>query len=120
MFCIDLSPSYFWPVVFSVPHADGMRHQTVTFDVKFKRLDTDSIKALHERAATALIADREMALELMCGWRGITDRRGNEVMYDDAAVANLVKIPGAPAAIISAFWDSLVSRPDSPSAAEKN
>lgn len=113
MFDIDLSPSYFWPVAFSLPKPDG-GHQPCTFDAEFKRLDTDQIGELQKRVQAEQMSDAAIATEIVSGWRGVTDRSGSTVAYSAGALAKLLKIPGVASAVVAAFFASLLP------AAEKN
>jgi hypothetical protein len=116
VFVIDMSPSYFWPVKFSIPKENGTGHQVVEFDAEFHRMDTDQITAIGQGGGT----NDDMAVKLVRGWRGITDRSGSAVPFSEGACAKLLKIPGAAAAVLNAFWESVTPAPGRDTAAEKN
>jgi hypothetical protein len=119
MFIIDLSPTYFWPVRFTVPNGSG-EQQTCEFEAEFTRLDVDQMTALGVRQRDEKLTDAQVVEQLLVGWRGITDRSGSAVSYSAEARARLLKIPGVAVAILDAFTESMKPPAGKQSAAEKN
>lgn len=113
MFQIDQRPSYWWPVKVSIP-LDGGKHETATFDAKFKRLDTEAIAALQKRAREERLSDAQIAAEVLEDFRDVVDRDGNCIPYTPATLKRLLSWPGTGTAICDAFFGSLNP------AAEKN
>lgn len=114
MFEIDLSPTYFWSVEFQVPKPDGSGFLACVVDAQFARLDTDQLDELRERVRTQMMTDRAIARELVKGWRGVVDAKGDDVPFGPGAFEKWQKIPGVAAATVNAFFGSLSQ------AAEKN
>jgi hypothetical protein len=113
MFQIDQRPAYWWPVKVSIP-LDGGKHETCTFDAKFKRLASEDIDALQKRALAERLSDAQIAAEVMEDFRDVVDRDGNCIPYTPAALKRLLSWPGMGTAVCDAYFGSL--KP----AAEKN
>lgn len=113
MFLIDPRPAYWWPVKISVP-LDGGKHETATFEAKFKRLAAEDLDALQKRAVDTRLSDAQIAAEVMEDFRDVVDRDGNCTQYSAAALKRLLSCPGMGTAICDAFFGSLKK------AAEKN
>lgn len=114
MFTLELSPTYFWPVKFAAPSADGAKVDQHDFDVEFKRLDADELKALMKRAAEKKLSDEQVAATLVVGWRGVRDKGGEPVPYTVGNLNRLLNVLGLASAVMRAYFDSHAQ------AAEKN
>lgn len=110
--------SYLWPVSVPVP-IDGGRFDSFTFDARFKRLSQDRIEELTTAALKRVkqlqageepeggASDRIIAEELLIGWAKVQDDAGAEVPYSESAKDQLLQFPGAAAAIVLAWYDSI-------------
>ena len=106
MFTLDLSPSYSWPVTLQLA-ADGGEFQEFTFDVQLKRLEQDRIREILQPAEGKALTDEDACRELVMGWSGISDKKGADLPFSEAALAKLLKVHGAPGAIVKAWLDSI-------------
>lgn len=106
MFTLDLSDTFFWPVRFRVPRADGMGHDEQTFDAEFKRLTQEQINDMLKRAAEERLDDVRLAGEIVCGWKGVVDREKAPIPYSEAAKARALSVPGLGSALMRAFFES--------------
>lgn len=120
MFVIDLSPSYFWPVKFSVPKADGTGHDRCEFEGEFARKTVDELNEMGTEAVRNGVSDIELSRRVLVGWRGVCDKSGNPVSFSTGALSAFLQIPGTGTATMQAFYESLVDKPAAPSAAAKN
>jgi hypothetical protein len=111
MFMLDQSPSYWWPVTFTLPAPDGGQHQSHTFDVQLRRKDGEEINKLFERGQKGQINDVNVCRELVVGWRGVQDADGREVVFSTAALERVLRMPNVATAIVRALIDSLADAP---------
>jgi hypothetical protein len=114
MFKTTLTPSYSWPVKVRLP-ADGGKFSEQSFNATFRRLDSDTVRAMYrevtedEGAAAAVAAVKQVVI----GWDGIEDENG-PVPFSDTALAELLHIQRVDAAIIAAFFQSCFAMEDKP------
>lgn len=106
MFTLDLSDTFFWPVRFRVPKADGTGHDEQTFDVEFKRIPQDAITAMLRRAADERLSDVQLAAEIMVGWKGVVDREKAPIPYSEGARDRALSVPGLGSAVMTSFFDA--------------
>lgn len=107
MFVLDLKPSYLWPVTLKLA-ADGGDFEAFTFSVAFRRLEQGRIRELLQPEEGAEpITDEDACRELVMGWEGISDAKGNDVPFSEAALEKLLKVSGAPGAIVKAWLESI-------------
>lgn len=116
-------PSYFHPVNFEHVTAEGERI-TATFDGRFRSLDqarTDEImreivargKELEEnKPIQEGITDQSLAMEVLDGWRDMTGPDGAELPFTEARKALFLRKRGAAGAIVSAWFDSITTKPE--------
>jgi len=129
-FFLERSDSYFWPVTVKEAQ-DGGKHRKYTFEAQFKRvgqarreelghqllIQKGRVQAgrLEERdkdgkmVPIKLLTPREMADELLVGWRKIMDREvegGEEVPFSEALKAELLEIENVAEAILEAWNES--------------
>lgn len=110
MFTLDLSDTFWWPVTFSVPSDNG-KHVKHSFEVEFKRLSTDQIEDLQQRARTERLRDDQVAAELVVGWRGVVDRDGNAIPYTGPHVKRALNVSGLGTAIVAAYFRAQTEAP---------
>lgn len=101
MFDIDDSPSYLWPVEVSTP-IDGGQHRKDKFDALFKRVSQTRI----EEFVSSAMSDRDIAREVVDGWKGVR-RGGQELPFSADALENLLSRPGVATGISLAFFESV-------------
>lgn len=104
-FVLKQSETYSWPVSVEFP-ADGGKTASAKFTVEFKRLPHSRVEELVEAGKSASMTDREVCLEVVCGWDGVTD--GEEpVPFSDAALGQMLELTGAIRGILAAWFESL-------------
>jgi hypothetical protein len=108
-FVIDQQPSYRWPVPVEFP-IDGGKFQRQTFDAEMKRLSQDRIGEIWELIKTEELNDRDLCREILLGWDGITDTKGDPVPFSEKARDQLLNVQLVASAIVQAWIDSLGKR----------
>ena len=103
MFVISKSDSYLWPVKIETP-ADGGKHNTETFDARFKRLPQSRIQEISANADK--IDDVTFAREILVGWEGITEN-DQPVPFSETTRDRLFEIPRFARTVVIAFYESL-------------
>lgn len=106
MFTLDLSDTFFWPVRFSVPKADGSGYDEQTFDTEFRRIGQEAITEMLRRAAEQSLSDNALARELVVGWRGVVDKDKAPIPYSEGARDRALAVPGLGSAVMAAFFDA--------------
>lgn len=117
-FVLKQSDTYSWPVTFDIP-VDGGRHERQTFDAELKRLPQSRIIEIQDavqKRLTAIqrdedtdgmITDQEIACEILVGWSGILDDKGEEIPFTEKAKAQLMDVPTVTASIVTSYFNSL-------------
>ena len=105
-FVLDQSGTYSWPVTVEFP-VDGGRFQKQTFDAEFKRLEQPRIKEVMLQINGDEIGDRELCEEVLVGWSGIKDSKGDDVPFSMATRQMLLDIALVAGAVVRAWFDSL-------------
>lgn len=68
----------------------------------------DLMRQLMEASTEAEpMTDEDACRELVMGWEGISDAKGNDVPFSEGALEKLLKISGAPGAIVKAWLESI-------------
>jgi hypothetical protein len=99
MFSIKQSDTFSWPVKFRLAgDGEAVDHE---FTAVFKRL-TRSKFDQHVKAVTSNV---ELIREVMVGWAGVTDERGEPLEFTAANLEALLDIPMVNGAIAHAFLD---------------
>jgi hypothetical protein len=106
MFVLSQSESYSWPVAVEFP-VDGGRFDKQTFDAEFRRLPQARIREIWDRIQSGDLNDDELCSEVLVGWSGIQDGKGDQVPYSEKAKADLLNVPLVAAAVVSSWLDSL-------------
>lgn len=102
MFKIALAPTYVAPVTIEVP---GSKTKQV-FDAEFKRLSQPELTALTERVKTGELDDAAFVLQVMVGWKGVSDENG-ELAFSVSNLDTLLEIYPVARCIVEAFFASL-------------
>jgi len=105
-FVLKQSEDYSWPVPVELP-ADGGRFSKHTFDAKFKRLPQDRIRDIMEKIQANEIDDDTLCREIMIGWDGVQDAKGEEIPFSESSLNVLLNVQMVAAAVVSAWFDSL-------------
>lgn len=103
-FVLKQSDSYHWPVEVSIP-VDG-RFEKQTFDIEFRRVSQPRINELAQLGSEGAITDRQTCIELVVGWRGITDGTA-EIPFSQDALGQLLDMSVMERAILVAWGESL-------------
>lgn len=106
-FVLDNKPRYKWPVEISIPNGDG-RKKRVSFMGEFARLTQSRLDEINLLAQKSQITDNEVIEEIFQGWEGVEDTSGNPVEVTPSNRRALLDVPGMRAAIIGAFFDSII------------
>jgi hypothetical protein len=105
VFKITQPNDYTWPVTVNFP-TDGGRTEKATFDAKFKRMTQTRLAELRDAIEKSATSDVEIAREVLVGWSGVTDDKG-DVPYSEAARDQMLEIPLVAASIVMAMFESL-------------
>jgi hypothetical protein len=78
-----------------------------TFTVECLLLHTDKLEELRKQQAEQKIDTLQFTLAWLVGWPEgqVQDAEGNNMAFSPDAVAKLLKVPGAPLALLKAFYD---------------
>ena len=106
-FKLDQSGTYKWPVTVEVP-MDGGKHDKYKFDGEFRRITQSRIKEMGELIETGDLRDVDLVKEVLVGWEGIEDDKGEEVKFSQAKLKQLLDVPMVATAIATGFFDSIV------------
>lgn len=106
MFVISQSDSYSWPVAVEFPVAGG-KFKKETFDVDFKRLPQSRIKEIGGLIKRGEINDGEFCREIVLGWKGVVDDKGEELPFSEGARDRLLDVPLVAEAVVQAFLESM-------------
>lgn len=104
MFKLKQSASFFWPVSVNVP-GDGGKFEKQTFDVEFKRATQAKLQDIQTQAEAGTVKDRDIAREVVVGWRGVTDD-GAEVPFSAGTFDALLDVPTVAGAIVIAYAEA--------------
>jgi hypothetical protein len=105
MFKIALSPTFWQTVKFDVQGEEGGR-VTGAFDLQFKRLTMEEVKALMDRIAEDKADDETFLREVVVGWRGVAGPDGDELTFSGDAFHQLCNM-GMTTPILAAFYQAL-------------
>lgn len=106
MFVISQKTTYTWPVTVEFP-TDGGKTEKQTFDAEFKRVPQSRMTEIRAKIESGDITDIELATEVLAGWAGITDDRGEAVPYSEGAREQLLDVPLVASSVVFAWMQSL-------------
>lgn len=106
MFIISQKASYTWPVTVEFP-VDGGKTERQTFDAEFRRIPQSRMADLRKQIEAGDVTDMDICLEVLTGWAGVTDDRGESVPFSEGAKAQLLDVPLVAAAVVMAWMQSL-------------
>lgn len=115
-FILEQSPTFSWPITIRELQ-DGGRHRTHQFEAIFRRLPQSRMEEVllqyqAMKAATArdqlleAIPTREIAAEILAGWKGITGPDGKDVEFNDATKAQLLEVATVADVLVSTFFEA--------------
>ncbi|MCC7413316.1 MAG: hypothetical protein IT495_17000 [Gammaproteobacteria bacterium] len=106
MFCIDVSPTYRWPVTVELMTTDGemQRHE---FQAEFVRLSTTEIEALQRQAAAGELEDAALIDQVLRGWADVADEHGEPLAVNAANRERLLDVHPVRACLVRAWFESL-------------
>lgn len=99
-FRLNLSNTYYVPVVVWTPAPEGGGFDKSTFEVEVSRPSTDDIVGFSKLNA------RDVLRKVVKGWKGLEDGDGNPVVFSETNLERLLKVPQAVHAMLDAFTDS--------------
>lgn len=119
MFTLDLEPFYPWPVKIGLPYNGSTKE--FTFTIHFARLDTDEVQALMQEindrnskpveddgSEPNLLTDKELCRKIVHGWGAdLQDGSKKAVPFSEDNLDKLLKVFGAPAAIVNAWFEAM-------------
>ena len=103
-FVLKQSNSYFWPVKVDLPEDGKLKRHT--FEAEFKNISQTRFQELIDQSQRGEINDVDVAREVVTGWSGILDDKGEEMPFVQAKFEELLDVLGVPTAIAKAFIDS--------------
>ena len=101
MFKIDQSETFTWPVEVMIA-ADGGKFEKSSFDAVFKRCSQDRLEEVARLVAADKMTDRDVCLEMLVGWSGVTDS-GTDVPFTKGTLERVLSIPGVARSISRTF-----------------
>tara|TARA_R100000742_G_C4240628_1_gene60396 strand:- start:250 stop:591 length:342 start_codon:yes stop_codon:yes gene_type:complete len=104
-FVLKQSDTYKWDVSVDVP-VDG-QHKRSTFTGEFKRIPQSRIREIGQQIEEGTITDAEMVEEVLVGWDGIDDMKGEPVKFSRTALQQLVDVPMVATCIATAYFESI-------------
>ena len=115
-FILEQSPTFSWPITIREV-IDGGRHRTHQFEAVFHRLSAsrmEEVQLAYQRIKAAAARDleldtiptRDIAAEILVGWKGITDPDGNEVEFSPGTKAQLLEVATVADALVSTFFEA--------------
>jgi len=103
-FVLKQSSSYSWPVKVDLPEDGKLRRHT--FEAEFKNISQTRFQELIDQSQRNEINDVDVCREVVIGWSGILDDKGEEMPFVKAKFDELLDVLGIPTAIAAAFIDS--------------
>jgi len=104
-FVLDQDESYLWPCRFEVPISGG-KYKLMTFDAEFKNVSQSRLEELMNLQSKGLKTDTDIAKEMIIGWSGIVDGKGEEIPYTEKSKKVLLNIAGMGSQIVQIFISS--------------
>lgn len=115
-FVLQQSPTFSWPIVIREV-TDGGRIRTHQFEAIYHRLPASRMEELqlaYQRLKCIAARDeeidqiptREIASEILAGWRGITEPDGTEIEFSNAAKSRLLEVALVADALVSTYWEA--------------
>ena len=106
MFVIKQSDTYGWTVSVKYP-ITGNKYKTETFTGEFKRLPQSRIKEIMKQIENDQMGDKDLAKEVLVGWKDVSDENGNEIPFSEATLEKLLDVQLVAGSIARAFIESI-------------
>jgi hypothetical protein len=103
-FVLKQSDSYSWPVKVDLPEDGKLRRHT--FEAEFKNISQSRFQEMIDQSNAGEINDVDVVREVMVGWSGILDDKGEEMPFVKAKFEELLDVLGIPSAIATSFIES--------------
>lgn len=115
-FVLQQSPTFTWPIVIREV-TDGGRIRTHQFDAEFLRLPAskmEEVQLVYQRLKCAAARDeelpplptRQLASDILVGWRGITEQDGTEIPYSENAKSKLLEVALVADVLVATYWEA--------------
>ena len=104
-FVLDQADSYSWPCRFEVPVSGG-KYKVMTFDAEFKNISQSRLEELMNFQTEGKKTDTDIAKEMIIGWSGIVDGKGEEIPYTEKSKKRLLDIAGMGSQIVQIYISS--------------
>ena len=115
-FILEQSPTFSWPITIREV-SDGGRHRTHQFEAIYRRLPAsrmEEVQLAYQKIKVAAARDlevdaiptREIAAEILAGWKGITDQAGAEVEFNAASKAQLLEVATVADVLVATFFEA--------------
>lgn len=105
-FKLNLSKTYFTPVVVEVP-VDGGGFEKMTFDAEFKRVNSEELERLLRIQREEGKSDRDILNEILVGWKGIKTPADEDLPFSETNRELVYEVVQAKPALIQAFFNSI-------------
>jgi len=115
-FILEQSPTFSWPITIREV-TDGGRHRTHQFEAVYRRLPAsrmEEVQLAYQRIKAAAARDqvvdaiptREIAAEILAGWRGITEPDGTEIEFSATSKAQLLEVESVADVLVATFFEA--------------
>lgn len=108
-FTVKERKSYRWTVEHVVGQRGG-KPDVMSFDAEFRALTQAAVQELMKRVRAGEVKDPEFLDQILVGWHGLSDARGQneaEFTFDKTNLDTLLELyPGITGSITRAFMDS--------------
>lgn len=115
-FILEQSPTFSWPITIREV-SDGGRHRTHQFEAIYRRLPAsrmEEVQLAYQKIKVAAARDqevdaiptREIAGEILAGWKGITDAAGTDVEFNAASKAQLLEVATVADVLVATFFEA--------------
>ena len=103
-FVLKQSDSYSWPVKVDLPEDGKLKRHT--FEIVFKNVSQSRFQEMIDQSSAGEINDVDVCREVVLGWSGILDEKGEEMPFVQKKFEELLDVLGIPTAIASSFIES--------------
>ena len=115
-FILEQSRTFTWPITIREVQ-DGGRHRTHSFEAIFNRLPQsrmEEVQLEYQRMKASAAQDlpleriptRDIAAEILAGWKGITNPDGTDVECTPATKEQLLKVATVADVLVATFFEA--------------
>tara|TARA_Y100001963_G_scaffold151717_1_gene235110 strand:- start:2682 stop:3026 length:345 start_codon:yes stop_codon:yes gene_type:complete len=105
-FVLKQSGNYSWPVKVDLPEEGKLRRHT--FEIVFKNISQSRFQEMINQSQSGELNDVDVCREVVEGWSGILDEKGEEMPFVQKKFDELLEVLGIPTAIATAFIESRI------------